>query len=164
MEIVAHLATALRRARAFLDPDAARVVFGPGTRAGLADEIRMLSCRRALILSTAPQRGEADQLAADIGGLAAGVFGEATMHTPMDITERAIACAREFAADCVVAIGGGSSVGLGKAIALNTDLPQIVLPTTYAGSEATSILGQTADGVVSLAAPRTVRAGFTFRR
>jgi maleylacetate reductase len=125
---------------------AARVVFGAGTRAALADEIRTLSCRRALILSTPPQRGDADQLAADIGELAAGVLGEATMHTPMDVTERAVARAREVAADCVVAIGGGSSVGLGKAIALNTDLPQIVLPTTYAGSEATSILGQTADG------------------
>ncbi|SDN73435.1 maleylacetate reductase [Afipia sp. GAS231] len=125
---------------------AARVVFGSGTRATLADEIRMLSCRRALILSTPPQRGAADQLAADIGELAAGVLSEATMHTPIDVTERAVARARALAADCVVAIGGGSSVGLGKAIALNTDLPQIVLPTTYAGSEATSILGQTADG------------------
>jgi maleylacetate reductase len=123
---------------------AARVVFGSGTRAALADEIRTLACRRALILSTPPQRNEAAQLAADIGELAAGIFSEATMHTPVDVTERAVARAQELAADCVVAIGGGSSVGLAKAIALNTDLPQIVLPTTYAGSEATSILGQTA--------------------
>ncbi|WP_027554864.1 maleylacetate reductase [Bradyrhizobium sp. Cp5.3] len=123
---------------------AARVVFGSGTRAALADEIRTLSCARVLILSTPPQRNDAAQLAADIGDLAAGIFNEAAMHTPVDVTERAVARAQELAADCVVAIGGGSSVGLAKAIALNTDLPQIVLPTTYAGSEATSILGQTA--------------------
>jgi len=123
---------------------AARVVFGSGTRAALADEIRTLACRRALILSTPPQRSDADQLASDIGALAAGVFTEAAMHTPLEITERAVAHARALASDCVVAIGGGSSVGLAKAIALNTDQPQIVLPTTYAGSEATSILGQTA--------------------
>jgi alcohol dehydrogenase class IV len=122
---------------------AARVVFGSGTRATLADEIRTLSRRRALILSTPPQGDDAAQLAADIGDLAAGIFSEATMHTPVDVTERAVTRAQELAADCLVAIGGGSSVGLAKAIALNTDLPQIVLPTTYAGSEATSILGQT---------------------
>jgi maleylacetate reductase len=125
---------------------AARVVFGSGTRAALADEVRTLSCRRALILSTPPQRSDANLLAADIGELAAGVFAEAAMHTPVDVTERAIACAKELVADCVVAIGGGSAVGLAKAIAFNTNLPQIVLPTTYAGSEATSILGQTAGG------------------
>ena len=47
----------------------------------------------------------------------------------------------------VVAIGGGSTTGLGKAIALRTDLPQIVVPTSYAGSEMTPILGETSDGV-----------------
>ena len=122
---------------------AARVVFGSGTRAALAAEIRTLACRRALILSTPAQRGDAAQLAADIGELAAGIFGAATMHTPVEVTGRAVALANELAADCVVAIGGGSSVGLAKAIALNTDLPQIVLPTTFAGSDVTSILGQT---------------------
>src|SRR3546814_14826616 len=49
-------------------------------------------------------------------------------------------------ADCRGAIGGGSTTGLGKAIALRTDLPQIVIPTTYAGSEATPILGETVEG------------------
>jgi maleylacetate reductase len=65
---------------------AARVVFGSGTRTALADEIRTLSCARALILSTPPQRNEAAQLAGDIGELAAGIFSEATMHTPVDVT------------------------------------------------------------------------------
>lgn len=125
---------------------ATRVIFGSGTRASLADEVRRLSCHRALLLSTAPQRGEADTLAADLGPLAAGVFAEATMHTPVDVTAKAVAQVRMLDADCVVAIGGGSATGLGKAIALHTDLPQIVLPTTYAGSEATSILGQTEGG------------------
>jgi alcohol dehydrogenase class IV len=125
---------------------AARVIFGSGTRAALADEVRRLSCRRALILSTPPQQGAADAIAAEIGDLAAGVFAEAAMHTPVEITHRAVAHARQIGVDCVVALGGGSATGLGKAIAFNTDLPQIVLPTTYAGSEATSILGQTAGG------------------
>ena len=68
------------------------------------------------------------------------------MHTPVAITEQALAVARERQADCTVALGGGSTTGLGKAIALRTDLPQIVVPTTYAGSEATPILGETERG------------------
>jgi alcohol dehydrogenase class IV len=54
---------------------------------------------------------------------------------------------REAQADCLVAIGGGSTTGLGKAIALRTDLPQIVLPTNYAGSEMTPVVGQTGGGI-----------------
>ena len=76
----------------------------------------------------------------------AGLYSNATMHTPENITEEAMKVARELKADCVVSVGGGSTIGLGKAIAYRTDLPQIVVPTTYAGSEATPILGQTAGG------------------
>ena len=66
------------------------------------------------------------------------------MHTPVEVTERALAQLAN--ADCLIAIGGGSAIGLAKAIALRTDLPQIAVPTTYAGSEATPVLGQTANG------------------
>jgi len=83
---------------------------------------------------------------ADLGKGAAGLFAGAAMHTPVAVTEQAMAVVRDLAADGVVAVGGGSAIGLGKAIALRTDLPQIVLPTTYAGSEMTPILGETRDG------------------
>lgn len=123
-----------------------RVVFGPGIRATLGDEVRRLGCRRALILSTQPQQLQAASLAAGLGDLAAGIFAGAAMHTPVEVTEEAVRRAASLEADCLVAVGGGSAIGLGKAIALRTGLPQIALPTTYAGSEATSILGQTEDG------------------
>jgi alcohol dehydrogenase class IV len=82
-----------------------------------------------------------------LGDGAAGVFAQAEMHTPVAVTDRAMAYARELKVDGVVAIGGGSTTGLGKAIALRTDLPQLVVPTSYAGSEMTSILGETRDGL-----------------
>ncbi len=127
--------------------DPVRVIFGRGTLDKVAGEVRRLGCSRALVLSTPQQKTEAADLAQRLGPLAAGIFSEATMHTPVDVTERALKIVESVKADCTVALGGGSTTGLGKAIALRTDLPQIVIPTTYAGSEATAIIGETKDGV-----------------
>jgi alcohol dehydrogenase class IV len=124
-----------------------RVIFGAGTLARLGEEIERLGLHRVLVLSTPPQRHDAERLAASLGERAAGIFAEAAMHTPVEVTERAMARVAELGVDGTVAVGGGSTTGLGKAIALRTDLPQIVVPTTYAGSEMTPILGETRGGL-----------------
>jgi maleylacetate reductase len=126
-----------------------RVLFGPGRIAELPAEVRGLGCRRALVLST-KQRNAAERVAGLLGELAGGIFAGAVMHTPKQITDIALEAVRDNNCDCTVAIGGGSTIGLGKAIALCTDLPQI--PTTYSGSEVTTILGQTEDGIKNHAA------------
>lgn len=123
----------------------ARVVFGNGTIKQLATEVEQMGLARVLILSTPEQREMADKLTADLSARS-GIFAGARMHTPVDVTEEAMAIVREQAIDGLVAIGGGSTIGLGKAIALRTDLPQIAVPTTYAGSEMTPIIGETKDG------------------
>ncbi|MEM1288325.1 MAG: maleylacetate reductase [Pseudomonadota bacterium] len=124
-----------------------RVCFGVGVRAEIEREMELLGCQRALVLSTPPQASGAMDMAAKLNGKAAGVFTKAAMHTPTHVTAEAVSHAVSVEADCLIALGGGSTTGLGKAIALKTDLPQIVIPTTYAGSEATAILGQTENGV-----------------
>ncbi|WGI23296.1 maleylacetate reductase [Amylibacter sp. IMCC11727] len=125
---------------------AVRVQFGSSIRKTIADEVRRLGASQALVLSTPEQNDAAFEMAELLGPLAAGVFCKAEMHTPVRVTEAAMAHVNETKADCVVAIGGGSTIGLGKAIAYRSDLPQITIPTTYAGSEATPILGQTENG------------------
>ncbi|MFJ6123088.1 maleylacetate reductase [Streptomyces sp. NPDC092129] len=120
-----------------------KVVFGSGTRSRVADEADALGCRRVLILSTPGQVDQAAEIRELLGAAAVGTFAGAAPHTPVEATEKALAHARSVGADSVLAIGGGSTIGLGKALAVRTGLPQMALPTTYAGSEMTPILGET---------------------
>ena len=125
----------------------ARVLFGTGTLVQLGSEVERLGCSRALVLTTPNHRAQGQSIAAQLGPLAAGTYAGATMHTPVTVTNDAMRAVESEAADCVVSAGGGSTIGLGKAIALRTALPQIAVPTTYAGSEMTPVIGQTANGV-----------------
>ena len=124
-----------------------RVVFGAGSLQRLPEEIERLGARRALVLSTPEQAASARQVAELLGERAAGIFARAVMHVPLEVAREAREEARRLGADCAVAIGGGSTTGLGKAIALDSGLPIIAIPTTYAGSEMTPIYGLTEGGV-----------------
>ncbi|WP_166362587.1 maleylacetate reductase [Pseudomonas akapageensis] len=120
-----------------------RVVFGWGKLTALAEEIDRLGARRALILTTPEQREMGERIATLLGNRAAGVYAEAVMHVPLEVAQAARAEAARLDADCCVAIGGGSTIGLGKAIAMDSGLPIVAVPTTYAGSEMTPIYGLT---------------------
>jgi len=124
-----------------------RVVFAPGALSRLGDEIEGLGARSALVLCTPPQRESAEEVARLLDNRVAGIFDKAEMHVPIETAEEARRVAAEVGADCCVAIGGGSTIGLGKAIALTSSLPILAIPTTFAGSEMTSIFGLTEKGV-----------------
>ena len=124
-----------------------RVVFGEGALDKLGEEIERLGAQRALVLSTPEQRSSAEDVARRLGARAAGIYDKAVMHTPIESAEAARRVAAELKADCCVAIGGGSTTGLGKAIALTSALPILAIPTTFAGSEMTPIQGITEGGV-----------------
>ncbi len=126
---------------------AARVIFGLGSLAHLPREIELLGARKALVLCTPEQTAEAERVAAAMGTHAVGIFARAAMHVPIERAQEARAEARRLGADCAVAIGGGSTIGLGKAIALESGLPILAIPTTYAGSEMTPIYGLTEAGL-----------------
>ncbi|MFC6063196.1 maleylacetate reductase and hydroxyquinol 1,2-dioxygenase domain-containing protein [Streptomyces ochraceiscleroticus] len=137
----------------------ARVVFGAGTLSRLPEEVARLGATRALILTTPGRTDLARRTREILGAAAAGEFAGAAMHTPVDVTERAVAVARELAADCLVAVGGGSTTGLAKAVSVRTGLPQLVVPTTYAGSEATPVLGETESGTKTTRSAPEIRPG-----
>ena len=124
----------------------ARVVFGPGTRAQVVEEVQRLGRTRILVVSTPGQAGLGKEIADRLGNQAVGCFSQARLHTPVAVSEQAAALAGSIQADGIVAVGGGSAIGLSKAIALRTGLDQVVIPTTYAGSEMTALIGQTESG------------------
>jgi maleylacetate reductase len=125
------------------EPHPARVVFGAGARARLPGELDRLGVRRALVLASVRL---ADGIAAELGPVAAGVRAGAPMHVPARLAVEARTQARLLDANGLVAAGGGSTIGLAKAVALDLGLPIVALPTTFAGSEMTSIWGITEDG------------------
>ena len=125
----------------------ARVIFGAGTLQQLGAELERLGARRALVLCTPEQADLGQRVASLLGERAAAVFARAAMHVPIETARQAREEARRLGADCAVAVGGGSTTGLGKAIALESGLPIVAIPTTYAGSEVTTIYGLTEGGV-----------------
>jgi maleylacetate reductase len=128
------------------DAPPSRVVFGPGSLDALPEEAARLGLRRALVLST-PRRGDpVERAAALLGDAAVGVFDRARMHVPVETVAAATDVVEAHQVDGCVAIGGGSTIGLAKALALRHGLPSIAVPTTYAGSELTPIWGLTESG------------------
>lgn len=123
-----------------------RVVFGASSVARLPQEVDKLGAKRALVLSTPGRAADAKRFAAALGERYAGLFDKAVRHVPIEVAEDARAAAKAASADCCIALGGGSTIGLGKAIALTTGMPVLAVPTTYSGSEMTWVQGFTEGG------------------
>lgn len=124
-----------------------RVIFGCGSLQRVRQEVEALGATRALVLCTPEQVALAQQVSDLLGERSAGLFDRAVMHVPIETAREARDVAQRLGADCAVAVGGGSTTGLGKAIALESGLPIVAIPTTYAGSEMTPIYGITESGL-----------------
>jgi maleylacetate reductase len=121
-----------------------KIVFGAGAaRERLAVEIASLGVERVLLIAAAAEAELADGLAGPLGETVVARFDGVRPHVPVAVSAGAIALARECAADCLLCIGGGSTTGTAKAVALETGLPIVAVPTTYAGSEVTPVWGST---------------------
>ena len=122
------------------------IVFGDKSIRRLPQFLTRLGYSKALVLSTPELAGQAQQVAGLLGEACTGIYSEARMHVPVETYNQALEKARQTGADCSVTIGGGSTTGLGKILALKADIPFIAIPTTYAGSEMTNIWGITDGG------------------
>ncbi|HEY2095422.1 MAG TPA: maleylacetate reductase [Pseudonocardia sp.] len=121
-----------------------RVVFGAGVaRRELRAEADRLGVNRVLLVAGESEEPLARELAAPLGERVVAVFTSVRPHVPIQVAEAARALATSVRADAVLSVGGGSTTGTAKAIALTTGLPIIAVPTTYAGSEVTPVWGLT---------------------
>ena len=122
-----------------------RVVFATGAAAdGVTSEVARLGARRAMVIASRREQAVAEQLTGGIGVRLR--WDEVVMHVPVEVAERARTAAAEAEVDVLLAVGGGSTTGLAKAVALTSGVPIVAVPTTYAGSEATSVWGLTEGG------------------
>jgi maleylacetate reductase len=125
------------------DQPPARIVFGPGTLDRLDDELERLAVRRAVVVHGRSTAAAAARLT---GERWAGAISEVRRHVPVELAERARERAAELGADGLVALGGGSAIGLAKAVALTAKVPIVAVPTTYSGSEMTPVYGLSEGG------------------
>ncbi|GAA3886335.1 maleylacetate reductase [Leifsonia kafniensis] len=132
------------------------VTFGAGSISGLRAEVEALGLTRVIVLSTPGQAGLAGEIAAQLGPLVGAIFTKATMHVPIEIVDEAASVVAKVGADGCVAVGGGSTIGLGKALSLRHRIPTVAVPTTYAGSEMTPVWGITENGVKTTGRDRVV--------
>jgi maleylacetate reductase len=102
-----------------------------------------LDAERVLLIATDQEEELAEELANPLGERLAGRFTGVRPHVPVEVAEGARDAAREAGADCLLSVGGGSTTGTAKAVALETELPIVAVPTTYAGSEMTPVYGLT---------------------
>src|SRR6185369_9875002 len=124
------------------DTLAQRVRFASGAAAeNLAAEIKALGASRIMVIAAEAERELAQRVGAQLP--VAHWHHEVAMHVPVEVAERARNQAAAHRVDALVCIGGGSTTGVAKAVALTTGLPIVAVPTTYAGSEATNVWGLT---------------------
>jgi maleylacetate reductase len=139
----------------------ARIVFGAGRIAEVGAEVERLGGRHVMLISDGAATAPASVVTGQLGSRLAVAWNEVAQHVPAELAERARTAATEASIDCVVCVGGGSSTGLAKALALSHAIPIVAVPTTYAGSEQTSIYGLTGGrrketGKNAIVQPKTV--------
>jgi maleylacetate reductase len=120
-----------------------RVVFGAGAIDRLGAEIDALGMGRVLLITAPGRSSGVASISQQLAGRLAGLCDRAALHVPIDSVRGAAAEAERTNAGALLAIGGGSAIGLAKAVALERSVPVVAVPTTYSGSEMTSIWGVT---------------------
>ena len=136
-----------------------RVVFGAHRLGELHGELDALGIKRALLICSSRQPMLRDAVREAGGDRVEMIFEEIRPHVPVALVEKSVGLLQEV--DGIVTAGGGSAIGLGKALVARSVLPLVAIPTTYSGSEMTSVFGTTVDGEKTTARnpavlPRTV--------
>lgn len=142
---------------------AQEVIFAPGSLARLSEAIGRFGWKRPMLMTNRSVRagGHVASLEAMLGDSLVAAFDQVHPHVQDIQVEEALTLAKESDADVIVGMGGGSPIGMAKAVASRLEevstgrparsaspidqpvLPVVAIPTTYAGSEMTAVYGIT---------------------
>ena len=124
-----------------------RVVFGPGRLATLSQELDRAGLGNVMLLTTQSRADERQRVVGLLGDRLAGTYTGAKLHVPVSVIADAHKTLAECQPQALLSFGGGSAIGLGKALAFDTKLPLAAIPTTYSGSEMTAVWGNSEEGI-----------------
>jgi alcohol dehydrogenase class IV len=118
-----------------------KVFFGEGSFSTVAK--LLANYDKAFVIAGERQAACVQQLIDELGKERVIHFSNIVQHVPVELVEQARQQQVQAQTNVLVAIGGGSAIGLAKALALQNEHDIIAVPTTYAGSEMTNIWGLT---------------------
>ena len=142
---------------------AQEIIFGPGALARLSEAVERFGWRRLLLCTTGSARrlGHAAQVEGLLGERLLATYDPVLPHVPENQVIEALALASRHGVEAVIGLGGGSPIGMAKAVSQRLEeqrtgkparaafpteqplAPVIAIPTTYAGSEMTAVFGVT---------------------
>jgi maleylacetate reductase len=131
------------------DLPATRIVFGVGAVDLVGDEVDRAGITRLLLIAGGSAEDALDRLRTTLGSKLAETLRDVRQHVPEALASSAVEAARSAAVDGVLAVGGGSAIGLGKVVAVDLEIPLLAVPTTYSGSEMTPVYGTTGERKVT---------------
>jgi alcohol dehydrogenase class IV len=142
---------------------AQEIIFGTGSLAQLGEVVDRFRWQRLLLCSTGSLRrgGQIAELERALGERLVASYEHIQPHVPDFQVAEALALAETHQIDGVIGFGGGSAIGMAKAVSRALEkkrsgtqeypiapiqqplVPVIAIPTTYAGSEMTPVYGVT---------------------
>ncbi len=124
---------------------AQEVIFAPASLTQLGDAIGRFGWQRVLLCTshTMQRNGQVDSIKSSLGDSLVGVFDHVQPHVQDVQVNEVLSLAIEKNIDAVIGMGGGSPIGMAKALGFQSHFPIVAIPTTYAGSEMTPVYGIT---------------------
>ena len=132
------------------------IVFGPGTLHRVSDVVERIGVGRIMLVAGRSAAVISESVRTQLGERIVAMHDDVRQHVPEELADIAVRRARDTNADGVITVGGGSSIGLGKVVAVSLEVPLIAIPTTYAGSEMTPVYGITGKQKVTRRDPRAL--------
>src|SRR6476620_5876838 len=126
---------------------AQEVIFAPGSLAQVSESVDRYGWKKVFVCTnhSMQKNGHLESLRSALGSRLVATFDQVQPHVQDVQVDQALGLANQDAVEAVIGLGGGSPIGMAKAVGYvrKPSMPVIAIPTTYAGSEMTAVYGIT---------------------